>query len=95
MDAVRQSMSLAKDATGVVHTARAASVEVVGQIDAVDRGLRDQVEAANDISRRVESVAKLAEENSRSVQRVASSADDLCRLAEKLKVCVAHFQVEQ
>lgn len=95
VDAVRHSMSLAKDATGVVHTARAASVEVVGQIDAVDRGLRDQVEAANDISRRVESVAKLAEENSSSVQRVASSADDLCRLAEKLKVCVAHFQVQQ
>ena len=82
-----------RQATEVVHRAQQASSKVVGFIDELDLGLRAQATGANDVSRRVESVARMAAENSGAVQDVAVAAAELRALAEKLLGCVAHFQV--
>lgn len=82
-----------RTATEVVQAAQVVSGELVGLIDGVDLRLREQAEAAGDVSRRVELVVLLAEANSGAVTEVAKAAEDLLRLADTLSGCVAHFQV--
>ncbi|MFN3988366.1 MAG: methyl-accepting chemotaxis protein [Rhodocyclaceae bacterium] len=93
VDAVERGTEQARTATEVVQAAQVVSGELVGLIDGVDLRLREQAEAAGDVSRRVELVVLLAEANSGAVTEVAKAAEDLLRLADTLSGCVAHFQV--
>lgn len=89
----QESRVLSEEAAACIGRIRDSVRQVTAAVDEVSAALREQDQAASDISRRVEAIAGLTEENCAAGLRTATVSRDLTSAAAALRRTVACFRV--
>jgi aerotaxis receptor len=93
VERVDAGVRLAQQAGVSITSIRSSSEVVSRSVDEISMALREQVNAAHDMAKRLETIAQGAEENSATVAQTAASSKDLGQMAEELHAIAGRFRI--
>ncbi|HEX5393686.1 MAG TPA: methyl-accepting chemotaxis protein [Rhodocyclaceae bacterium] len=90
---VEESVIRADNASSSIRRIGEGNLQIHRMVDEVNDALRDQLQASNDISERVDHIAGMSEQNSAVARATAGAAERLGSLAHEMKQIVAAYHL--